>query len=82
MDLRIKCRQTCQGDPWQRMSRAEKEMWGAGRPAPQNLFSAGDSSSARGNTLLFAFHTEMHGKSLLLSTANANENANANAICF
>ena len=30
-------------------------------------------------TFLFAFHTEIHGKSLLLSNANANENANANA---
>ena len=33
-------------------------------------------------TFLSAFHTEIHGKSLLFSNANANENANANAICF
>ena len=30
-------------------------------------------------TFLSAFHTEIHGKSLLLSNANANENATANA---
>ena len=33
-------------------------------------------------TFLFAFHTEIHGKSLLLSHANEHANANANAICF
>ena len=39
------------------------------------------SSSARGplDISVPAFHTEIHGKSLLLSNANANENANANA---
>ena len=40
------------------------------------------STSAFPLAFLSAFHTEIHGKSLLLSNANANENANANAMFF
>ena len=79
MDLRMKCRQKCQGDPWQMMSTAEKEMW-AGRP-PTFPFLPW-SSSAFPLEFLSAFHMEIHGNSLSLSNANANENDNANAICF
>ena len=64
----------------QRMTRAEKEMWGAaeGRP-PAFLFCCAHPLPGVPLTFLSAFHTEIHGKSLLLSNANANENANANA---
>ena len=52
------------------------------RPAAPHIPFLPWSSSAFSLEFLSAFHTEIHGKSLLLSNANATENANANAICF
>ena len=78
----MKCRQTCQGDPWQRMSAAEKKPWGAaeGRPPP--------FLNCRGHPLPFPLHFCLHfiGGSMVnhycFSDAYANANLNANANAF
>ena len=69
---RVSCtndRQKCQGDPWQRMSTAEKKNSGGGRPSagrPPLFFFLPWSSSAFPLAFLFGFHTEIHGNSLLI----------------
>ena len=87
MDLRMKCKQKYQGDPWQRMSTAEKKLKEGGRPAfgrpaslPQFLF-------CRGHPLPFPLHFCLHfiWRSMVNhcyffnANANANGNANSNA---
>ena len=51
------------------MSTAEKKLWGGGRPSagrPPTISSLPWSSSAFPLAFLSAFHTEIHGKSLLI----------------
>ena len=74
----MKCRQKCQGDPWQRMSTAEKKRWGAAFGRPPTVSFLPWSSSAFPLAFLSAFHRgsmEIHN---CFSDAYANANVNAN----
>ena len=57
------------------MSTAEKK-W----PPPPFLFCYAHPLPGVPLTFMFAFHTEIHGKSLLLFNANAYANANVNTL--
>ena len=80
MDLRMKCRQTCQGDPW-RMMRPGKKGTVGGRPsAPPTI------PFSRAHPPPFPLHFCLHfiRRSMVnhyyFSNAHANANANANAM--
>ena len=73
MDLRMKYRQNCQGDPWQRMSPAKKERWGRPLAAPTVPFA---------HPLPFPLHFCLHfiRRSMVDIINFSNANASANAI--
>ena len=73
-----KCRQKRQGDPWQRMSTAEKEWWGAaeGRPLAF-LFCCAHPLPGVPLTFLFAFVHGLVGQPLTCSNTVLIEIARA-----
>ena len=61
-----KCRQKCQGDPWQRMTTAEKEWWGAAESRdPPFLFCCAHPLPGVPLTFLSAFVHGLVGHSLI-----------------